>query len=208
MKSQIKNILFDLGGVLLDIDYLKTVKAFKNLGLRNPEQAFTKEIQADLFQEFERGRIRETEFLETLNSHMPGASKEEIISAWNALLGDFPVKRYEFLKSLANSYKLGVLSNTNIIHERAFMGIIDRSVGWDNFKSLFQGLGYSHNLGERKPNTEVFHVCLSMMRFKPEETLFIDDTPEHVEGAKKAGMHSIHLQTGNIKKLLEEKLGT
>lgn len=206
MKTQIKNILFDLGGVLLEIDYLRTVEAFRNLGLQNPEKAFTKEIQAGLFQEFERGLIPESKFLDELNAHMPKATRTDITKAWNALLGDFPAQRLEMLKSLKNSYKLGVLSNTNIIHERAFMEIIDRSVGWNNFESLFEGLGYSHMLGERKPNMEVFRICLSQMRFKPEETLFIDDTPEHVKGARAAGLSAIHLQSGTVEDLLREEL--
>jgi len=206
MKSQIKNILFDLGGVLLDIDYLKTVEAFKELGLKNPEKAFTKEVQAELFQQFERGRISEIEFLETLNSHMPNASKTQIVSAWNALLGDFPKRRYEFLKELTKTHNLAVLSNTNIIHERAFVAIIDKSVGWKNFSDLFVGLGYSHVLGERKPDAKIFTLLINNVGFNAEETLFIDDTPEHVEGARKAGFNAIHLKSGSIEELLKREL--
>lgn len=206
MKSQIKNILFDLGGVLLDIDYLKTVEAFRKLGLENPEKAFTKEIQAELFQKFERGKMNEDEFLGILNEHMPKANASEITNAWNALLGELPEERYHFVRSLKDKYMLGVLSNTNSIHEKEFVKIIDHAVGWRNFENLFQGLGYSHALGERKPNPEVFSMCLDNLGFKPNETLFIDDTPEHVEGAKKAGLRAIHLNSGTIENLLKKEL--
>ncbi len=206
MKSQIKNILFDLGGVLLDIDYLKTVEAFRKLGLEKPEKAFTKEIQADLFQRFECGKISDDEFLNVLKAHMPQASRNEIIEAWNALLGNFPEERYRFVLALKDNFRLGVLSNTNAIHEREFINIIDRSVGWKNFESLCQGLGYSHQLGQRKPNSEVFQMCLKNLGFKPGETLFIDDTEEHVNGALKAGLKAIHLQSGTVENLLKKEL--
>lgn len=206
MKSQIKNILFDLGGVLLNIDYLKTVNAFRKLGLDNPERAFTKEIQAEIFQRFECGQLSDYEFISALKQNIPGASELDITKAWNALLGDFPSYRYEMLTQLKDRYRLGVLSNTNSIHERAFMKIIDNSVGWKNFKELFVGIGYSHILGERKPNAEAFIKCMKNLDFNPKHTLFIDDTEEHVLGARKAGLNAIHLTTGEVVSLIQNDL--
>jgi putative hydrolase of the HAD superfamily len=189
----IQNIIFDLGGVLLNIDYFRTVEAFKNLGLKDPEKAFTKEVQADLFQKFEKGEVSSEGFLLELSKHMPGAGLNEIEDAWNALLLEFPFSRYTLLKKLSRDYKLYLLSNTNAIHEKAFKGIIDDSVGWTNFESLFRAIGYSHQLGERKPNLKVFELVLKKNGLSPEHTLFIDDTIDHVLSALKLGIRAVHL---------------
>jgi len=206
MKMQIKNILFDLGGVLLNIDYLQTVEAFKKLGLQNPEKAFTKEVQAEIFQRFEKGEISTQVFLQALRKKMPKASDDELINAWNALLGDFPRHRFDFLKELSGSYKLGVLSNTNSIHEKEFVKTIDKTVGWKEFTELFEGICYSHELGYRKPNSDIFKACLEKLSFNPAQTLFIDDTEEHVLGARNAGLVALHLASGEAEDLIKQYL--
>ncbi len=196
-NQRITNIIFDLGGVLLNIDYHKTVEAFRSLGMVNPEKAFTKEIQAELFQKLEKGLISENEFIQELKKLFPNASEQEIVDAWCALLLDFPVKRYEFLKKLSGEYRLFILSNTNIIHLIAFQKIIESSVGWEEFTSLFEGIGLSHELNSRKPDAVIFEKILKMYDLNPTKTIFIDDTPEHVEAARKLGIEAIHLKNGN-----------
>lgn len=191
------SIIFDLGGVLLNIDYNKTVEAFRKLGMPNPEQAFTKEIQAELFQKLEKGIISEKLFIEELKKHFDGSTEQEIVDAWCALLLDFPIKRYEFLKKLSANYRLFVLSNTNIIHLKAFQKIIDKTVGWSEFTSLFEGIGYSHELNSRKPDAEIFEKILNKYSLDREKTTFIDDTLEHVESARRVGLEAIHLKDGN-----------
>ncbi|MCA1764029.1 MAG: HAD family hydrolase [Cryomorphaceae bacterium] len=203
---RIRNIIFDLGGVLLNIEYDRTVDAFKKLGLKEPEKAFTKEVQAGIFQKFEKGQISSREFVNVLSKHMLGASQAQIVDAWNALLGDFPIERYHFLSQLAEKYQLFVLSNTNAIHETAFQKIIEKSVGWEKFKSLFAGIAYSHNLGERKPNPEIFLKVLSINEISADETIFIDDTKEHVESASKLGIKSLHLENESLQDCLTRNL--
>lgn len=190
---QTGNIIFDLGGVLLNIEYDKTVKAFKALGLAEPEKAFTKTVQAGVFQNFEKGLLSPADFIDALSKHMPGASPEQITDAWNALLGDFPTERYSFLKTLSKDFNLFVLSNTNAIHEKAFVNIIESAVGWANFESLFQGIAYSHELGMRKPEPEIFEEILKRFGLDKSETVFIDDTLMHVEAANKTGIKAFHL---------------
>lgn len=189
-----KNIIFDLGGVLLNIDYLKTVQAFGELGLIHPEQAFSKDVQAELFRDLECGRISNADFLTMLNKHIPRADTSQIKNAWNALLLDFPAARFEFLKHLAKKYSLYLLSNTNAIHLEKFRSIMDETVGWDNFNQLFQGIGYSHELHARKPDVDIFNKMLKKYHLNPAETLFIDDTEMHVLSARSLGIESIHLK--------------
>lgn len=192
-REKIENIIFDLGGVLLNIDYVKTVDAFKSLGMSDPEQAFTKEVQSDFFQQFEKGLISETVFISEINKEFKDATPQQIVDAWCALLGDFPIERFEFLKTLSKKYRLFLLSNTNIIHLKAFQKIIDESVGWINFTSLFEGIGYSHELNMRKPDTEIFLKMMNKYSLNPNKTCFIDDTDVHVATANSLGITAFHL---------------
>lgn len=195
-SKTIKNIIFDLGGVLLNIDYLKTVEAFGKLGMTSPEQAFSKEIQADLFQRFEKGLISENVFVSEINKVLSSASPQDIINAWCALLGDFPIERYTYLHELSKKYRLFLLSNTNITHLKAFEKIIDEAVGWNNFTSLFEGIGYSHELKMRKPDGEIFMKMMEKYNLNPAETCFIDDTDVHVATANSLGIKAYHLSEG------------
>lgn len=199
MKTEnrdIKYIIFDLGGVLLNIDYHATVAAFEELGLENPLAAFTKEQQALLFQDFEKGKIDADQFITQLQEVMPSASKGEIVTAWNAMLGEFPKARFDFLKKVSADYECFVLSNTNIIHQGEFEAIIDDSVGWLAFSNLFTKVYYSHELGMRKPDEEIFEEVLTRHSLRPENTCFIDDSPQHIATAKQMGIHAIHLIDG------------
>lgn len=193
-QQKIKNIIFDLGGVLLNIDYLKTVDAFAKLGMENPEQAFSKEVQADFFQKFEKGLISENVFVSEIQKQFKNTTAQAVIDAWNALLGDFPVKRFEYLQSLKPKYRLFLLSNTNIIHLKAFKKIIDSNVGWDKFQALFEGIGYSHEMKMRKPDAEIFLKIMDTYSLQPDETCFIDDTEMHVESARTTGIEAFHLK--------------
>jgi putative hydrolase of the HAD superfamily len=206
MNKAVKNIVFDLGGVLLDIDYTKTIAAFRKLGLANPSKAFSQYSQGGLFKEFEKGLISDKDFLERLQKHMPGADILAVEEAWCALLGAFPIDRFNFLSSLKN-YNLFVLSNTNSIHEVRFRKIIDQSVGWKNFAALFEGIGYSHELKARKPDEIIFQKIMEKYRLEPGETLFIDDTIDHVLTARSLNIRAVHLEKGKeISEVLPEYL--
>jgi len=194
-KESIKNIIFDLGGVLLNIDYKRTVDAFGKLGLLNPDKAFTKEYQSDIFQKLEKGTTSELDFLHEISALMPGISNDQIIKAWCAILGDFPPSRYDMLKKLHKKYRLFILSNTNIIHQKAFEKTIDSDFGWKNFSGMFEAICYSHDLGCRKPDKEIFSMVLEKYNLIPQETLFIDDTEAHTLGAKETNIIVHHLKT-------------
>ena len=192
----IDTIIFDLGNVLLDIDYSETVQAFRSLGLSNPEQAFTNEIQSTVFQQYEKGLISNEDFLNELRVYMPEAERGEIVNAWNALLGEFPIHRYHFLKSLQGKYKCYILSNTNALHQEAFERTIDQTAGWNQFASLFEFIGYSHQMHERKPDEAIFQKLIAENGIRAENACFVDDTLMHVEAARRLGITSFHLLDG------------
>jgi putative hydrolase of the HAD superfamily len=202
---KLKNILFDLGGVLLEIDYNRTVRAFQRLGLSDANQQFTKERQSKLFQTYEKGGITDEAFLESLSAFMPGAKPADITKAWCALLGEMPIARMELLERLTQHYKLFVLSNTNHLHQLQFEKTIDQTVGWKRFAVVFDHIGYSHELHVRKPDAGAFEKMLKLNGLKPEETFFVDDTKEHVLSARSLGIEAHHLEAGeNIQDVFKE----
>ena len=116
MLQGVKNILFDLGGVLFHIDYQRTIDAFKKLGITDFEKHFTQYQQNDLFDSFETGKISSSIFVKELKEFLPSCSDQEIINAWNAMLIGLPQEYLKLLEELAKKYRLFLLSNANQIH--------------------------------------------------------------------------------------------
>jgi len=195
---KMRNIIFDLGGVLLNIDYQKTINAFKDLGIENFDLMYSQASQFNLFDDLEVGKINETLFVNKLKRYLPENTEEEqIIKAWNAMLLDFPLERFEMLKKVSLNYKTYLLSNTNIIHLTEYKKYLDSYFGYENFEACFKKVWLSHEIKMRKPHPETFLKLLAQEQMFIEETLFIDDSIQHVEGAKEAGLNAIWLDLKN-----------
>jgi len=195
--KEIKNIIFDLGGVILNIDYNLTAKAFKNIGFTDFNTFYSQQKQADLFDQLETGKISSSQFTDVIQSNFATkTSKSDIISAWNQMLLDLPQERIELIRELAKNYKVFLLSNTNSIHYEAFTKIIEKGYETDLFKNLFVKTYYSHEIGLRKPNKDCFEYVLVQNNLKAIETLFIDDSEQHLIGAKSIGLATHHLTNG------------
>ena len=197
MIQGIKHIIFDLGGVILNIDYNLTEKAFIEAGIKNFPELYGQLKQSSLFDRFETGNTTREEFIAALRaiSTIP-LSEQQIIKAWNAMLLDFPVKRLQILQQLRLYYNLFLLSNTNEVHEEAFNDILMRTHGIPNIGVFFDKVYLSHRVGLRKPMKEIFDRVLAENGLDPKSTLFIDDSPQHIEAAKEAGIQTIYLQKG------------
>jgi putative hydrolase of the HAD superfamily len=190
----IRNIIFDLGGVILNLDPPATRKAFEALGLIDFEKQFTTSRQTGLFDDFDCGRISENQFRDHLKKFLPANVRDEAIdAAWNAMLLDLPKERLALLEALGKKYRLFLLSNTNEIHVTAFSAYLQKEFGFNDFSAYFERWYYSCRIGKRKPDAETFQFVLNENGLLAEETLFIDDSPQHVEGAKKAGIHGLLL---------------
>ena len=197
MIKGIKHIIFDLGGVLINIDYKLTEQAFKDAGITNFDALYSQLQQTDLFDQLEMGLIGRQDFISGLQQLSPVAiSEEQILTAWNAMLLDFPVRRLQILQQLRLYYDLFLLSNTNEIHEEGFNGILMRSHGIPNLGVFFDKVYFSHRLGLRKPMKEIFERVLDDNGLKPADTLFIDDSPQHIAAAKELGIQTIYLEKG------------
>jgi putative hydrolase of the HAD superfamily len=197
MIKGIKHIIFDLGGVLLNIDYLLTEKAFIEAGITNFAELYSQLQQTDLFDKWETGQIDREEFLTALQEKSSAPiTKEQVLTAWNAMLLDFPIRRLQLLQQLRLHYDLLLLSNTNEIHEEAFNRILMQAHGIPTIGVFFDKVYFSHRVGMRKPMRGLFQRVLDENGFKAEHTLFIDDSPQHIAAAKECGIQTIYLENG------------
>lgn len=195
---KVKNIVFDLGGVIINIDYQITINAFKQLGIANYDGSYTQLYSNALFDNNEKGLITHNQFIEGLQKMtQQKVSPLQIINAWNAMLLDLPPKRVALLQSLKHNYRTFLLSNTNQTHLNYFFNYIQTNFSGLQFNSLFENTHYSCQMGMRKPNVEIFEAVLTQNNLVASETLFIDDIEHNLEGALKAGMQVYHLPKGH-----------
>ncbi len=196
-KKIIKNIIFDLGGVLLNIDFALTQKAFSELGIKNVSEVFGQHRQLGFFDRLDRGEINEPKFYTEIKQLLPkNISHEQIRDAWNIMLFDLPKERFNLLLELKNNYRLFLMSNTNSIHFQKYQSIIKNTYNITGLDDLFEKAYYSFQLGKRKPEASFFQLILKENKIKAEESLFIDDTFSNIEAAEKEGIHGLFLQTG------------
>ena len=193
-NTKIEAIIFDLGAVILNIDYHLAVKYFSTLGLNNFDNLFAKANQSQLFNDFEKGLISSAQFRDGLrDAAQIQLSDTAIDNAWNSMLLDLPLARFELLLKLKNDYPLYLLSNTNQIHIAAFTKYFDGLLGVNQFESAFEKVYYSSVIHLRKPDAEIFEFVLNQNNLNPATTLFIDDSPQHIKGALNCGLLAFHL---------------
>src|SRR5690349_8680364 len=191
--QNIKNIIFDLGGIFLNIDFSKTEKAFSELGVEF-NNFYSQHHASDLFELLETGKISPEEFHDAFVEETGlNLSYEQLERAWTALLLGFPVERIHWLQEMGKRYKIFLFSNTNKIHYDVFTEIFREQTGFEDFNKLFVKAYYSHEIGLRKPYPESYLYILNEQNLKPEETLFVDDTIKNIEGAKQVGLKTVHL---------------
>lgn len=192
-----KAIIFDLGGVILNIDYNLTRIAFENVGIKNFHEMYSQANADDLFMKLETGHISEEDFYNEVNQRAGlHLSHKEIKMAWNAMLLTFRENSLQFLDSLRSKYQLFLLSNTNHIHLDAFNKIYHSKKREKIFDAFFDKAYYSCKVGLRKPDANIYEFVLNECQLDAATTLFIDDSTQNVDAAKALGMQTILLQPG------------
>ncbi len=190
--SGIKNLIFDFGGVIIDIDYNRVKKAFEDLGMEDVRAFYQHDDHSRLVEDFEKGLITEDLFRNAIISEIPGnITYKDFDDAWNRILLTVPPKRVEMLEQLQEKYNLYLLSNTNIIHYRKYTDDFQKEYG-KSLNSLFKRAYYSHQILLRKPDTEIFSFVLSDAGIKAAETLFVDDSELNIEAARKVGLKTLY----------------
>jgi FMN phosphatase YigB (HAD superfamily) len=202
-----KAIVFDLGGVLMDLSYLKTAEAFRKLGLKDFDTIYSQAKQSGLFDAFETGKISSGVFRKKLRDWLdPGIGDDQIDSAWNAMLLGMPAHKIELLQSLKEHYRIFLLSNTNEIHLTAVFDMMRTDHGFPDLSHLMEKQYYSCRVGMRKPDAGIFQYVLQEQGLKASEVLFIDDSIQHIEGARSVGMKAHHLKEGeDLNRLFDEQ---
>ena len=188
--TAIKNILFDLGGVLYHVNYGLTIKAFEKLGIKNFHEHFSQQQQNSLFDRLETGKISDEGFIKEMKVLLPHCTREEIINAWNALLIGIPQENIQLLKTLSKHYRLFLLSNTNSIHINRINKLLHKDYNLKSLDPLFDKVYLSHQIGMRKPNSETFEWVLKDAGILAQETLFIEDSIQHIVSANKVGIQT------------------
>lgn len=187
---KIKNIIFDLGGVIIDIDPNRSFQALQAFVAdeENGTDLFSESVS--LFLDYEKGMISSDEFRKGIRTLARNDSlhDQQIDEAWNAMLLDIPLDRINVLKKLKSHYSLYVLSNTNDIHVPAFNSIVAKVCGESDIACFFDKVYFSHELQLRKPDPAIYAHVLKDNNLKPEETLFIDDRYENIKAAEALGI--------------------
>lgn len=183
--TKISAIIFDLGGVILNIDQEKTLRAFRRLGLELEDV----HSEMPIFNEFETGRLSVEEFRLILKTKLHGQiSDEQIDAAWNAMILDLPKDRLEIIRKLRKQVKVYLLSNTNALHMQEFYKTLEHTHGVETWNNLFDTIFYSYQIGLRKPDTACYRYICRLINLAPEQCLFIDDSKVNIRGAEAAGL--------------------
>jgi len=186
----INTIIFDFGDIFINLDKQATVDGLKNLGLTEWNEDLDR-----LNIQFEKGLIKRDDFLFGIQKHIPNASIDEILEAWNAVLTDFPLYRLEFLQMLSEKYRLFLLSNTDSIHIEKFEQTSGQSF-YTDFYRCFDKVYFSFEMGMRKPDSEIYLSLLNKHDLQPKRTLFVDDKKENTDAALALGINVWNLQVG------------
>lgn len=195
--AELRNIIFDLGAVLINIDYKKTERAFIQLGFENFEAMYSQFTADAIFEKLETGKISNEDFYDKLIALSPyEITKTQIQNAWNEIILDWRVESLDFLETLSPNYKLFLLSNTNAIHHECFNNTLKIETQRTEIDSLFTKAYYSHEIHLRKPNADIFEFVSKDANIAMHETLFIDDSFNNIETAKKLGFKTHLLLEG------------
>lgn len=192
-EKKIKHIVFDLGGVIVNLDTQRTIDQFTTLSGKSVDEITQYAVNHELFHEYEKGLISNGNFRTGLKNLL-GIEPEDhtIDEAWNAMIIDVPKERLEWLRQLKQQYRVTILSNTNDIHISLVHQLL-QDHGLKDFSSLVHQVYYSHEINLRKPNADIYQYVLDNADYLPSETLFLDDNLHNIEGAQAVGIETIHV---------------
>ncbi len=197
-QGKIKNLIFDLGGVIINLDTYLTIQAFADITGQFPEDIIKFSTAHPHFHAYEKGEIDDATFRDTIREISTMALEDEAIDkAWNAMILDLPHNRIDLLKKLKNSNNIYLLSNTNNIHMEC-VNQVRAAAGVIPFDQIFHQDYYSHLMGKRKPDRNIFDQVLEENNLRAEETLFLDDNYDNIKGASNLGINTLHVTSPNL----------
>lgn len=192
--ATVDTLIFDLGGVIINLSYHATYEEFARLSKKSVGEVSVLAQQWDEFKQYEMGKMSDADFRDFVRKSIGISSPDEIIDmAWNAMLLDIPTQRLEVLQQLRSTHQVFLLSNTNAIHVRALNKIVKEVSNQDSLNFCFDQVYYSHEMGLRKPDVAIYERVLAEKHLSPSKTLFFDDLLPNLAGAKQAGLQTLHV---------------
>jgi HAD superfamily hydrolase (TIGR01509 family) len=190
----IKNIIFDLGGVIINLNNKLTENAFVELGAKDFNKFFGHGFAASFFKDYEVGKITSEEFINNIKQlgDFSMHNDDKIINAWNVMLLDFPKERIELLKELGKRYRIFLFSNTNALHYEEVRKIYQQTFN-EEMNDLFEKTYYSHTHQMRKPDVSSYQFIINENKLNAASTLFVDDAFINIQGAIDAGLQGLYL---------------
>jgi len=198
---KIKNLIFDLGGVIIDVDLDLSMKAFQELGYPNFHDIFGQIKQTSLFEMFETGKIPAQGFRNELRKFKNHVSDSQIDAAWNAMIGPLPAENIELITDLRKTYRTFLLSNTNMIHIDFLFDRLIGLYGENPMERMFEHMYLSYEIGSRKPERESFQFVLDNAGIVANETIFIDDLEQNITSAKNIGIWAYRISNETLSDL-------
>ncbi len=192
-----RNIIFDLGGVIIDLDISASLNQLAQL-IGKPTDDLSTFLDSKDFLDYEKGLIPDIAFRDSIRRLSSSElTDHQIDEAWNAMLLGIPVERMELVKSIRENHHLLVLSNTNGIHVKKFNQFLKANTGKDSLNDFFDVVYFSHEINMRKPDSEIYKFVLKENNLNPKETLFLDDNLTNLEAAERLGIKTLHIDHPN-----------
>ena len=204
MDKKIRNIVFDLGGVLVDLDFKAAINGLQKAGFANVKEQLQAFDCEGIFQKFELGEMSADEFRTAIRENSTvSLTDEEVDALWNAMLLEVPREKLELILHLRGKYMVYLLSNTNSIH---WDYVCKNAFNYRGFRvnDYFEETFLSYEMHLAKPDKAIFEKVLEEANLLPEETLFIDDSEANCKAASELGIHTHHYHIGeDLKELFE-----
>jgi putative hydrolase of the HAD superfamily len=193
----IKNILFDFGGVIINIDPLSVVHELAKMGVDNGLELHHKLSERNAFVRLEKSEISPAEFRDMVREFSgKDLTDQQIDTAWNSIIKEIPTYRIEEIERLKKNYGVYLLSNSNSIHYDYYSQYVSEKFGYESLDAIFDRAWYSFRMGLYKPDPEIFRKVLEEGNLVADETVFIDDMERNVEAAIQVGLKGYHLKEG------------
>lgn len=200
LVPSVKNLIFDLGGVILDLSVDHTLESFARLSDLPRDKVQDLYVNTPGFLEYEKGLIDDDTFRDFVRQTFSfQAADAAIDECWNAMLRGIPTLKLDLLLRLQSEFRVFLLSNTNAIHlDHINANMLPQNGGDNSLDRYFHKAYYSHRMKKRKPDAEIFEQVLEENNLLPEETLFLDDYAVNIEGAKALGIKTIHVTSPHL----------
>ena len=197
MDKNIKNIVFDLGGVLVDLDFKSAINGLQKAGFANVKEQLQAFDREGIFQKFELGEMSAEEFRSAIRENSTVTlTDEEVDALWNLMLLEIPREKLELILDLRGKYMVYLLSNTNSIH---WDYVCKNAFNYRGFRvnDYFEETFLSYEMHLAKPDKAIFEKVLQDANLLAEETLFIDDSEANCKAAEEVGIHAHHYHIGD-----------